>query len=159
MTATIEVVQSKLTQLRATVAANTPAIHSIGDGYDMTPVTYQWHCHYCKRGFETEGIACFKAPAVMICRECSDRYDEKVMANYELTQVQRNAAYGVVNMDVRSPERREIMARWHQLSQGGGIHECAKFQKMIMLVNDCDSGKASAPAPKQAGTKKKGKGW
>ena len=122
----------------------------IGMGFDTTPTTYQWVCHYCKRGFETAGIAGFKAPKVMVSAECSTAYDNKVEQGYQLKPHEHGAAVKTGSLpESKRREYDEILTRWEQLMDTTNPYERAKYLKMISLVRRTRaSGIESAPQPR-----------
>ena len=155
MSDTIESVQTKLEELRKFDAPK-PASR-IGDGFDLTPVVYQWSCHYCKRGFESTGVKGFKMPPVMVCAECSVSYDNKIEKNLQLTQEQTNAAVkmGSVPLELKG-HFDETMARWEQLCNTTNPYERVKWLKMIALARRTMNGESPKAAQQQTKTKE---GW
>ena len=88
----------------------------------MTPtaprlLAFRWQCKFCHKHFQSTrpdfpGLC--DAPPVMICNDCADAYDAKVMANYKLPEEQEQAARSL-GRNKSHDERRELLAHWQHL--------------------------------------------
>ena len=90
---------------------------------------FNWSCPFCKRGFEDVGSAGLQ-PKHMVCPDCSEAYERKVMANYVLDDLHLKVARRVASLDDKT-RKRETLEQWEILANRGTLQTRACYGKML----------------------------
>ena len=134
-----------------TAAADTrlanDAAPAVGIGATLGELqAFQWTCPYCHRGFAGQGYKRFR-PARLVCRDCSDHYDAKVQALYQLDEAGKETAYRIGQMP-ECREKREVLARWQQFAdKASSVKAGMRWSAMVELARSVRGQPVAEPKP------------